>query len=47
MIDIKNSGFDFRQLKRINADWNPGKGYDQSFLLDNGQPIHSSGRSVF
>ena len=38
MIDIKNSGFDFRQLKRINADWIPGKGYDQSFVLDTVNP---------
>jgi aldose 1-epimerase len=38
LIDIKNSGFDFRQLKRINADWIAGKGYDQSFLLDTVNP---------
>lgn len=31
---VKNSFYDFRQLKRINADWNPKTGYDQSYVLD-------------
>lgn len=34
LIDVKNTLYDFRQQKRINADWNADTGYDQSFVLD-------------
>jgi aldose 1-epimerase len=34
LTGVKNSFYDFRQLKRINADWNPKSGYDQSYVLD-------------
>jgi aldose 1-epimerase len=38
LTEVKNSHFDFRQLKRMNADWNPKTGYDQSFVLDSVNP---------
>src|SRR5688572_25101869 len=33
-ISVNNSRYDFRQLKRIDKDWNPVDGYDQSFVLE-------------
>lgn len=38
LTEVKNSFYDFRQLKRINADWDPKKGYDQSYVLDTVNP---------
>jgi len=38
LTEVKNSFYDFRQLKRINADWNPKTGYDQSYVLDTVNP---------
>jgi aldose 1-epimerase len=33
-ISVGKTPFDFRQLKRINKDWNNEDGYDQSFIVD-------------
>ncbi len=33
-IDVVNTSHDFREWKKINADWDPEAGYDQSFVVD-------------
>ncbi len=33
-IPVEGSQYDFRELKRIDKNWNAADGYDQSFVLD-------------
>jgi aldose 1-epimerase len=33
-ISVEKTPYDFRQLKRIDRDWDPADGYDQSFVVD-------------
>lgn len=35
IIPVQNTAYDFRKAKKINRDWNPQTGYDQSFVSDN------------
>lgn len=34
LIPVENTVYDFRNLKRISADWDPENGYDQSFVIE-------------
>jgi aldose 1-epimerase len=34
-IKVKNTPCDFTDWKKINTDWDPLEGYDQSFVIDN------------
>jgi aldose 1-epimerase len=32
-LPVNATSYDFRQFKKINTDWNPATGYDQSFVV--------------
>jgi aldose 1-epimerase len=34
-IPVENTVYDFREFRRINFNWNPEQGYDQSFVVEN------------
>ncbi|MET0393221.1 MAG: aldose epimerase family protein [Chitinophagaceae bacterium] len=34
LLPVANTPYDFRELKRLDTDWEPGTGYDQSFVID-------------
>ncbi|MEO8405967.1 MAG: aldose epimerase family protein, partial [Chitinophagaceae bacterium] len=34
LLPVDNTRFDFRNPKRIDTNWNPETGYDQSFVVD-------------
>jgi aldose 1-epimerase len=34
LLPVPNTPYDFRQFKRIDTDWEPDTGYDQSFVVD-------------
>lgn len=34
-VPVKNTHFDFNQMRKINAAWNKESGFDQSFVIDN------------
>lgn len=38
LIDVTNTPFDFRRPKKIDTDWDPLTGYDQSWVLDDPDP---------
>ena len=34
LIPVGNSIYDFREFRKINSNWDPEQGYDQSFVVD-------------
>lgn len=34
LIPVENTVYDFREFRRINFNWDPGQGYDQSFVAE-------------
>lgn len=34
LIEVNKTNYDFRQCRKISKDWDPARGYDQSFVLD-------------
>jgi aldose 1-epimerase len=38
-IPVENTFYDFRRLKRIDKDWDAACGYDQSFVIDENNPV--------
>lgn len=41
-ILIEKASYDFRRLKRIDKDWDPADGYDQSFVVDENCPVDAT-----
>lgn len=38
LLPVANTPYDFRQPRRIDSDWDPETGYDQSFVIDPSSP---------
>jgi aldose 1-epimerase len=34
LLPVENTAFDFRRFKKINENWDPASGYDQSYVID-------------
>lgn len=38
LLPVPNTPYDFREFRRIDADWDPDTGYDQSFVINPAAP---------